>query len=1050
MPRRTPGSRGDGTRSHGASGTDARGDNASNPSANTTPGEDFPTRGKPGAGIEFTRRRLLALTAAVGAGIALPLGAAASALAAATPAIPSAVGEQWRARYAAPPRSVAPKFRWWWPNGQVDPAEIAAEVDQVADAGFGGLEVSDIHSSGLDQLDIVDYGWGSPAWVSALEAALNRAKARGLSIDLTLGPGYPVCAPTVGPDSPAASTELAHGVVTVAGGATYSGPVPAAVVAPGSGVTKQTLYRVQAAQVTGPAVSNVTPLNQSSLIDLTATVSDGQISWTAPAGSDNWVLLAYWLRGVGQLPKGGGPFETPTAYVVDHFSEIGTKAVTDWWDGSILNPRVEALLRQVGIAFFEDSLELSTIATIWTPGLPDAFSSSLGYDLVPYLPVVVSINGKFQFAYDPTTSSHVRDDVNSVMSYLYQENHLLGFQNWAHGHGMQYRMQPYGLSTDSLYFASFLDIPEGETLGFKNLDDFRVLASGRDLAGHLKLSCEALAYANTAYSLTWYTALQEVGGYFAAGVNQSVVHGFAYKDAPGATWPGFAAWSPYQTTGIGYSEAWGPRQPTWQHMTDIAGYFSRNQWVLQTGTPKYDLVFYRQKGYTATGIGAPWSTASGIPTGWTHCFASDRALELRGVEVEGGRLAPDGPSFGAMILGPDQFNGNSAEISPDGARLLLGFAKAGLPTVVLGDWTAPLATGLVPAQASAQVAADIAELLTLPNVVAVSDQTLIPNALAQLNVVPAVTQTSSSLMHAHRVDGGIDLYYLANARHAASSKITAINQTAWLTPVDADAVPYQLNAWTGEITRIAQFLTQDGRIGVQLALNPGESTIVVLARPGWAGERGAVQVTATEAASVYLDGDGTRVIARATQAGDYATTLADGTVLHSVIGNVPAPIALTDWTLAAEDWQPAPGATDATETVKPIVNVELSAPAPWSTIPQLQDSSGIGHYTTEFTLPPTWNRSLGATLSLGTVLDTFRVWVNGVRVPMAGQLATSMDLGSLLRPGHNTIQIDVATTLLNRLRVVTPNVYGIASRQSYGLIGPVQLTPYGQAIAAAD
>ncbi|MBR7826590.1 hypothetical protein KDK95_09765 [Actinospica sp. MGRD01-02] len=1019
------------------------------PRSSAPAGEDFPTRGKPGAGVEFTRRRLLALTAAAGAGALLPLRTAASASAdGSTPGFPAAVSRAWRSNFAAPPTSVAPKFRWWWPNGQVDPAEIAREVDQVADIGFGGLELSDIHASGLDTLDIVNYPWGGSAWVEALEAALTRAKARGLSVDLTLGPGYPVCAPTVGPDSPAASTELAHGVVTVAGGATYSGVVPAAVVAAGSGVTKQTLYKVQALRVTGAAVSGVTPLDQSSLIDVTDSVSDGQISWTAPAGSSNWVLLSYWLRGVGQLPKGGGPFEVPTAYVVDHFSAIGTKAVTDWWDDSILNPRLEALLRQVGIAFFEDSLELSTVATIWTSGLPDAFRQSLGYDLVPYLPVIVSIKGKFQFAYDATLSAHVRDDVNSVMSSLYQENHLLGFQNWAHGHGMQYRMQPYGLNTDSLFFASFLDIPEGETLGFKNLDDYRVLCGGRDLAGHLKLSCEALAYANGAYSTTWYTGLQAVGSYFAAGVNQSVVHGFAYSNAPGATWPGFAAWSPYQTTGIGYSEAWGPRQPTWGHMPDIAGYFSRNQWVLQSGTPKYDIVFYRQKGYTATGIGAPWATASGIPTGWTHSFATDRTLELPGVSVVGGRLATDGPSYGALILGPDQFTGSETEISPDGARLLLGFAKAGLPTVVLGDWSKPLATGVVSAGDSAQVAADIAQMLSLPNVVSVSDQSLIPNALAQLGVVPAVTQTSSSLMHSHRVDGHVDLYYLANARHAASSKITAINQTVWLTPVDPDAVPYRLNAWTGAAARIAQFTVQDGRIGVQVALNPGESTIVVLAKPGWAGEHGAVQVTATSADSVSLGGDGTQVLTRAAQAGSYTATLADGTVLNSTIGAVPAPIPLTSWSLSAEDWQPAPGSTDVTATVKPVVRVDLTALAAWSAIPQLQDSSGVGRYTTQFTLPSTWNSGLGATLSLGTVLDTYRVWVNGTRVPPARQLAASMDLGPLLKAGQNTIVVEVATTLLNRLRVVTPGIYGIASRQAYGLIGPVTLTPYGQAAAS--
>ena len=1015
---------------------------AQNPSAD--PGSP----GAPGAGVEFTRRRLMALGAAVAAGAALPWGVASSALADASGDAPSAAGQQWRAGFAKPPLSVAPKFRWWWPNGQVDPVEIAREVDQVAAVGWGGLEVSDIHASGLDRLDIVHDGWGSPAWVEALETALARARLRGLSIDLTLGPGYPVSAPSITADSAAASNELAHGVVAVAAGATYSGAVPAAVEAPGSGVTQQTLYKVQAARTTGPAVSGVTPLDQTSLIDLTPTVSGGQISWTAPAGTSSWVLLAYWLRGTGQEPKGGGPFTTPTAYVVDHFSRTGTKAVTDWWDRSILNPRTEGLLRQVGIAFFEDSLELSTVSTVWTPGLPAAFEQSLGYDLAPYLPVVVTINGKYQFAYDPTLSSHVRDDVNAVLSYLYQENHLIAFQDWANGHGMQYRMQPYGLTTDSLYFAAFLDIPEGETLGFKNLDDYRVLSGGRDLAGHLKLSCEALAVANGAYSTTWNSGLQLVGSYFAAGVNQSVVHGFAYADAPGATWPGFAAWSPYQETAIGYAEAWGPRQPTWEHMPDIAGYISRTQWALQTGTPKYDLVFYRQKGYTATGIGAPWSTSSGIPIGWTHSFATDRVLELPHVEVKGGRLAPDGPSFGALVLGPDQFDGSSAEISPQGAKLLLGFAKAGLPTVVLGAWTAPVSTGVVSAQVNAEVAAAIAELLTLPTVVAVSDQTQIPNALAQLGVVPAVQQTSSSLMHMHRVDGKVDIYYLANARHAASSKITAVNQTAWLSAIEPNAVPYRLNAWTGEITRIAEFTRQGVQVGVQVALNPGESTIVVLAAPGWAGEHGAVQVTATEADAVFLSGDGRQVTARAAQAGDYATTLADGTVLHSVIGTVPAPIALTAWTLAAEDWQPAPDAASATDTVKPVVHLALSALAPWSSIPQLQDSSGVGHYTTTVTLPAGWNRSLGATLSLGTVLDTFRVWVNGERVPPAGPLASSMDLGSLLRPGRNTIQVDVATTLINRLRVVTPSIYGVEARQAYGLIGPVQLVPYGQAVAS--
>ena len=107
--------------------------------------------------------------------------------------------------FAGPPARFAPKFRWWWPNGEVDLDEIAREVDAVADAGCGGLEVADVHHSGLLTLDIERLGWGSPQWLAALDRALTQAVRRGISIDLTIGPSWPAAVPTITPDSPAAS-----------------------------------------------------------------------------------------------------------------------------------------------------------------------------------------------------------------------------------------------------------------------------------------------------------------------------------------------------------------------------------------------------------------------------------------------------------------------------------------------------------------------------------------------------------------------------------------------------------------------------------------------------------------------------------------------------------------------------------------------------------------------------------------------------------------------------------------------------------------------------
>jgi hypothetical protein len=122
----------------------------------------------------ITRRRFVQAGAAAGAG--LVLGRPAPRAAAASP-----VG--FAERFLEPARAVRPRLRWWWPHGLVDSAEIRREIDQSADAGFGGVEIADVHHSATAPLDPAGHGWGTPAWNAAVEAALDRARARALAVD---------------------------------------------------------------------------------------------------------------------------------------------------------------------------------------------------------------------------------------------------------------------------------------------------------------------------------------------------------------------------------------------------------------------------------------------------------------------------------------------------------------------------------------------------------------------------------------------------------------------------------------------------------------------------------------------------------------------------------------------------------------------------------------------------------------------------------------------------------------------------------------------------
>ena len=77
-----------------------------------------------------------------------------------------------------PAPTTAAGFRWWWPHGAVDPREVAREVDQVADAGFGALEIADVTHS-LYARGITSTWTGRagarPSWVAGVKAALDRA-----------------------------------------------------------------------------------------------------------------------------------------------------------------------------------------------------------------------------------------------------------------------------------------------------------------------------------------------------------------------------------------------------------------------------------------------------------------------------------------------------------------------------------------------------------------------------------------------------------------------------------------------------------------------------------------------------------------------------------------------------------------------------------------------------------------------------------------------------------------------------------------------------------
>jgi hypothetical protein len=182
---------------------------------------------------------------------------------------------------------------------------------------------------------------------------------------------------------------------------------------------------------------------------------------------------------------------------------------------------------------------------------------------------------------------------------------------------------------------------------------------------------------------------------------------------------------------------------------------------------------------------------------------------------------------------------------------------------------------------------------------------------------------------------------------------------------------------------------------------------------------------------------------RASAHGTYTTTLPKGRTGTTKIEAVPDPI-----TPDSGSWKSTTGnpGADATSTEHRRRTLMLDSLHPWPHIPELADSAGTGRHRTTVTLPHDWDASHGALLDLGQVSDTARVKVNGTRLAPVDRLHPLLDLGQVLRPGDNVLEVSVATPLINRLIAVQPVVFAAVARQSHELVGPVRLLPYRQMV----
>jgi hypothetical protein len=88
-----------------------------------------------------------------------------------------------------------PWTRWWWPGNGVDQKNLTRELEQLRQAGFGGVEITPIY--GVNGSESRDIQFLSPKWIAMLRHVAAECKRLDMSVDMATCTGWPFGGPMV-------------------------------------------------------------------------------------------------------------------------------------------------------------------------------------------------------------------------------------------------------------------------------------------------------------------------------------------------------------------------------------------------------------------------------------------------------------------------------------------------------------------------------------------------------------------------------------------------------------------------------------------------------------------------------------------------------------------------------------------------------------------------------------------------------------------------------------------------------------------------------------
>ena len=733
-----------------------------------------------------------------------------------------------------------------------------------------------------------------------------------------------------------------------------------------------------------PAFAPADAIRKSDVVDLTSKMrTDGSLDWTPGAG--NWVVLrfGYSLTGVTNHPAS----PEGTGLEVDKLNREDVKEYMNTYLDSY-KAAVGDLMGKRGLRYMiSDSWEAGTAN--WTDNLIAEFKKRRGYDLTPWMPVLIG-----RVIESSQDSERFLWDFRKTLGELLAENHYDQINEILHARGMGHYGESHeegrAFIGDGMEVKRHNDVPmsamwtqkpgvNNEQFGYNA--DIRESASVAHIYGQNLVAAESLTASSGAWAWSPATLKPTADKELAMGLNRFVIHTSVHQPLldkrPGLALGPFGQW-------FNRNETWAEQAKPW------ISYLARSSYLLQQGRFDADIVYFYGEDSNLTALFGKKSPD--IPAGYNFDYINADAL-IHVLTFKDGQLAtPSGMRYRVLALDP-----HSQRMSLQVLKKIRDLVQAG--AVVVGP--KPTATQ--------SLSDDPKEFETITNQLWSSgsgnsvgkgkvygDKNL-GDVLSAIGVTPDFDydkpEGDTNLLFVHRKLPDGDLYYVDNR----NDRDETLDATFRITGKEAEL-------WhpdTGTIEP-ASFQISNDHTTVPLHLEPWGTVFVVFRKHANSASRSLPKNAET------------------------TITTVEGPWDLSFEANLGAPAKITIDKLSS--WSESPD-----EGVKYF--------------------SGEGTYAKTIDAPVDWfTKNAHLWLDLGDVKNLAQVTVNGKPLGIAWKPPYRVDITNALRPGKNTLEITVTDAWVNRIigdrqpnvaktyTFTSPKFYKVDSKLvEAGLLGPVKI-----------